>query len=116
MTAKFDFSAVDSPYRCRWPVSVNWPLDGGKVEIRKFDAILQLMTDEDLEAATKDVEQNKTDPDRALVKRYLVGLPDHPDQPELTEAFLKKFLAPPVIVLGLKAAYQEFAGGVAAKN
>jgi len=113
MSAKFDFSAIKSGFQRRWPVTINMPLDDGKIEVQTFSAVLRMLSPADIEAAVKDIEDSKIDPDRALAKKYLVGLPDGP---ELTEDYLREFLAPPFVVLGLKAAYQDFVGGVAAKN
>lgn len=56
----------------KWPVSVEFPVDGGKFEKQTFDAEFKRMTQTQIESVRKQIEEGSTT-DRDLAKSVLVG-------------------------------------------
>ncbi len=107
---KFDFQTADRLVEADWPVVINVPLDGGKVERRTFTARFRLLRPDDLDAVMADNKDG-----RGLERMYWIGFGKDEDM-QLTPEVFKISLDLPYFRNGLQAAYQAFSGGIEVKN
>lgn len=97
----------------KWPVTVEFPVDGGRFEAESFDAIFKRVGRIEF---TKLVDKGDTD----LIEAVLVGWEGVKDEAEkeipFTKAALKDLLDDPCFTRGLVKAYLESLEGAKAKN
>lgn len=113
MSAKFNFSTLETGFEALWPVTVKVPQDGGTIEVQTFTARLRALSKDDAKAAIA------SDDPFAAYKLGIVAVPDAPpirDPNGQPLPFFDQLLAPEWVRDGFDAAFREFRTGVAAKN
>ena len=113
MSAKFNFTTLETGFEALWPVTVKVPQDGGEISIETFEARLRAINKEEAQAAIA-----SEDP-FAVYKAAIVAVPNAPpirDAAGQPLAFFDKLLTPEWMRDGFDEAFREFRKGVAAKN
>ena len=105
---KFDFGSLERPFEAVWPVTVDVPVDGGKVEKQEFSVKFRMLTDDEVK-----VTDEQPVPGKALLRIAVVGLDG---EVEFTPELLEKLISWPYVRLAMQNAYRQFAVGIAAKN
>ncbi|MFN3513461.1 MAG: hypothetical protein ACK41C_10470 [Phenylobacterium sp.] len=110
MAVKFNFQSLDQAVEADWPVSVNVPTDGGKVEVQTFTARFKLLQQAEIEAAIAEAKDAYE-----LARRFFVGF-GKGEETTLTEDLFVKMMGTPYVREAIQAAYRNFTHGVAVKN
>ena len=100
------FKLVDS-HKVTWPVTIQKPIDGGKVEKHKVDAVFEILPSEESMELSREGE---------LLERVVVGLKteigDEEGNPvEFEGEIRKRFLRIPYVRAALVEAYFQAAAG-----
>lgn len=108
MTVKFDFKTLGQPFEADWPVTVQVPQDGGKVQEQTFEVRFRTLTKEEQEQ----LEAEGVDAPTEKLRLALVDVKGETFSPELVE----QLLGTPYVFLGMLRAYTTFVLGQPAKN
>ena len=107
---KFNFSTVGQPFEADWPIKVQVPQDGGKVQEQTFHARFRMGSDEQLLKLGATIQDTKD-----VLREVFVGFGAGTEETFTTE-LREQLLATYWTRVALNNAYLRFAQGVAEKN
>lgn len=103
----------------KWPVAVDFPVDGGKFEKQTFDAEFKRMTQTQIEGVRKQIEEATTT-DRDLARDVLVGWSgikdEHGDDVPFSETARDQLLDVPLVAAAVVMAFITSLSGRKQKN
>ena len=103
----------------RWPVSVEFPIDGGKFEKQTFDAEFKRMSQTQIEGVRKQIEEGSVT-DRQLAADVLVGWSgikdEQGDDVPYSETTREILLDIPLVAAAIVMAFVTSLSGRKAKN
>lgn len=103
----------------KWPVSVEFPVDGGKFEKQTFDAEFKRMSQTQIEGIRKQIEEGTTT-DRDLAREVLVGwsgiTDGNGDEVPFSEAARGQLLDVPLVSAAIVMAFITSLSGRKQKN